>query len=101
MSLQVWLPLNGNLNNQGLDGSLEFINTASATVATDGKIGSCYFFSDTSGNGLLLYSGKSPVEFMNAYINHHSWSLCAWVRTTSDSTVVFGQIGRASCRERV
>ena len=90
MSLQVWLPLNGNLNNQGLDSSLEFTNTASATVATDGKLGSCYSFSATSGNGLLLSSGKSASEFMDAYINHRSWSLCAWVKTTSDSSIVFG-----------
>lgn len=90
MSLQVWLPLNGNLNNQGLDGSLGFTNTASATVAADGKLGSCYSFSATSGDGLLLSSGKSTSEFMNAYINHHSWSLCAWIKTTSNSTVVFG-----------
>ena len=90
MSLQVWLPLNGNLNNQGLDGSLGFTNTASATVATDGKLGSCYSFSTTSGDGLLLSSGKSASEFMDAYINHHSWSLCAWIRTTSDDNVVFG-----------
>ena len=86
MSLQVWLPLNGNLNNYGLDGSLGFTNTASATVAADGKIGSCYSFSTTSGNGLLLSSGKSASEFMDAYINHHSWSLCAWVRATSSKT---------------
>ena len=90
MSLQVWLPLNGNLNNQGLDGSLEFTNTASATVATDGKTGSCYSFSTTSGTGLLLSKGKSASEFMDAYINHHSWSMCAWIRTTSDDNVVFG-----------
>lgn len=90
MSLQVWMPLNGNLNNQGLDGSLEFANTASATVTTDGKIGSCYSFSATSGTGLLLSKGKSASEFMNTYINHHSWSLCAWIRTTSNRTVVFG-----------
>ena len=90
MSLQVWLPLNGNLNNQGLDGSLGFTNTASATVAADGKLGSCYSFSATSGYGLLLSSGKSTSEFMNAYINHHSWSMCAWIRTTSDDNVVFG-----------
>ena len=90
MSLQVWLPLNGNLNNQGLDGSLGFTNTASATVTTDGKIGSCYSFSSTSGSGLLLSKGKSASEFMDAYINHHSWSMCAWVRTTSNDNVVFG-----------
>ena len=90
MSLQVWLPLNGNLDNQGLDGSLGFTNTASATVATDGKIGSCYSFSSTSGSGLLLSKGKSTSEFMDAYINHHSWSMCAWVRTTSNDNVMFG-----------
>ena len=90
MSLQVWMPLNGNLNNQGLDGSLEFTNTASATVATDGKIGSCYSFSATSGTGLLLSKGKSASEFMDTYINHHSWSMCAWVKTTSNDNVVFG-----------
>ena len=90
MSLQVWMPLNGNLNNQGLDGSLEFTNTASATVATDGKIGSCYSFSATSGTGLLLSKGKSASEFMDAYINHHSWSMCAWIRTTSNDNIVFG-----------
>ena len=90
MSLQVWLPLNGNLNNYGLDGSLGFTNTASATVAADGKLGQCYSFSAFSGNGLFLGSGKSSSEFMDAYINHHSWSLCAWVRTTSDDNVVFG-----------
>lgn len=90
MSLQVWMPLNGNLNNQGLDGSLEFTNTASATVATDGKIGSCYSFSATSGTGLLLSKGKSASEFMDVYINHHSWSMCAWIRTTSNDNVVFG-----------
>ena len=90
MSLQVWLPLNGNLNNQGLDGSLGFTNTASATVVADGKLGSCYSFSATSGNGLLLSSGKSSSEFMDAYINHHSWSMCAWIRTTSNDNVVFG-----------
>lgn len=90
MSLQVWLPLNGNLNNQGLDGSLVFTNTASATVATDGKIGQCYSFSTTSGNGLLLSSGKSSSEFMDAYINHHSWSMCAWIRTTSNDNIMFG-----------
>ena len=90
MSLQVWMPLSGNLNNQGLDGSLEFTNTASATVATDGKIGSCYSFSATSGTGLLLSKGKSASEFMDAYINHHSWSMCAWIRTTSNDNVVFG-----------
>lgn len=90
MSLQVWLPLNGKLDNLGLDGSLKFTNDASATVSTEGKIGSCYSFSATSGSGIYLSSGKSASEFMNTYINHHSWSMCAWIKTTSNDNVVFG-----------
>lgn len=42
MALQVWLPLNGNLNNQGLSAATP-INHG-ATVAASGKIGSCYSF---------------------------------------------------------
>ena len=40
MSLQVWLPLNGNLNNQGL--SEVTVTNSGATVDSNGKIGSCY-----------------------------------------------------------
>lgn len=40
MSLQVWLPLNGNLNNQGL--SEVTVTNSGATVDNSGKIGSCY-----------------------------------------------------------
>ena len=40
MSLQIWLPLNGNLNNQGLS-NINVINNG-ATVDNNGKIGKCY-----------------------------------------------------------
>ncbi len=40
MALQVWLPLNGNLNNQGL--STVSTGVSSATVNSNGKIGNCY-----------------------------------------------------------
>ena len=36
MSLKVWLPLNGNLNNQGLS-NIKIINNG-ATIDTSGKI---------------------------------------------------------------
>ena len=42
MSLQVWLPLNGNLDNQGL--SDVTVTNNGATVDSSGKIGSCYSF---------------------------------------------------------
>lgn len=46
MALQVWLPLNGNLNNQGLT-NWQFTNN-NATVDNSGKIGKCYAFSGSS-----------------------------------------------------
>ena len=42
MALQVWLPLNGNLNNQGLS-NYQVTNT-NAIINTNGKIGECYQF---------------------------------------------------------
>lgn len=43
MSLQVWLPLNGDLHNQGLSGLTATYNSG-ATVNNSGKIGKCYSF---------------------------------------------------------
>ena len=45
MSLQVWLPLNGNLNNQGLS-NVTVVNNG-ATVNDNGKVGKCYSFDGT------------------------------------------------------
>ena len=52
MSLRVWLPLNGTLDNQGLD---NITTTLSGGIAIDnsGKIGKCYNFDGTNGQLLL------------------------------------------------
>ena len=42
MALQIWLPLNGNLNNQGLN-TYTISNTG--VIDSLGKIGSCYSYS--------------------------------------------------------
>jgi len=42
MGLIVWLPMNGNLNNQGLS-NYQATNT-NAIINTNGKIGKCYQF---------------------------------------------------------
>lgn len=53
MSLQVWLPLNGNLNNQGLS-DLSFSILSSNTVLADsGKIGKTYSNNSFTNGGLV------------------------------------------------
>lgn len=54
MSLQVWLPLNGDLRNQGLDSVT--VTNSGATINTTGKIGSCYSF-----NGSSNYLSLDPI----------------------------------------
>lgn len=46
MSLKVWLPLTGDLHNQGCS-NIEIIDKSSV-VNANGKIGSCYYFSAAS-----------------------------------------------------
>ncbi len=46
MSLQVWLPLTGHLNNQGL--SNVTVTNNDATIDNNGKIGKCYSFNGSS-----------------------------------------------------
>lgn len=78
--IQVWLPMDGSVVNRGL--SPTTFKTETATVSNDGVDGKCYSFTATTGNGIYMY-GSSVADFMNAYINHHSWTLCGWVNTTS------------------
>lgn len=42
MSLRVWLPLNGDLENKGLDGDLQISSIGTLTFINNGKIGKCY-----------------------------------------------------------
>ena len=54
MSLQVWMPLNGDLRNQGLS-NLIFTNVNSnyTTIDNSGKIGKCYTNSSHTAGGLV------------------------------------------------
>ena len=72
MSLVVWLPLNGDLHNQGL--SNISINQYSATIDNNGKIGKCYSF---NGN-------TDGIQYTNFNLKDISQiSVCFWVYTTS------------------
>lgn len=72
MALKVWLPLNGDLKQQGIS-NLAVINN-NATVNTNGKIGSCYAF---NGSNQYMYI---PYNFYNP-----QYSVCAWIYTTTNT----------------
>lgn len=76
MALQVWLPLNGSLKNNGLS-QLKFSNenTSTITVNSSGKIGSCYERTAINTAGRI----KS-----NTTINlSGDISMCCWAKVTS------------------
>lgn len=53
MSLKVWLPLNGNLNNQGISDLQFTAASANTSIDTNGKIGSCYTNNSRTAGGLI------------------------------------------------
>lgn len=75
MSLQVWLPLNGDLHNQGLNGAAA-ITTNSATVNANGKIGSCYLFDGTSN--YMQFSNFNMDSLLG-------FSIACWIKPATDS----------------
>ena len=75
MALQVWLPLNGNLDNQGLS-NITVINHG-ATVNDNGKIGKCYSF---DGSSQFLQFSDSLGDI---YSGDFSWAL--WIKPIDDT----------------
>ena len=97
MGLQVWLPLNGDVNNQGLSGLTVTNNTA--TVNNNGKIGKCYSFSSTSmqltldSNFKALFSDAASVTFWVKVSSSHSAYAQAFTfgtAGTSWNNILFG-----------
>ena len=83
MSLQVWLPLNGNLNNQGL--SEVTVTNSGATVDSGGKIGSCYLFNPAK-------ISLTP-SFLTSFYGDFSFSLWLKVNSFTTSWETYLQIG--------
>ena len=65
MSLQVWLPLNGNLNNQGLSE----VTSAGGTVNDAGILGKCY-----------ACSSSSYIAINNPVTNKYHFSFSFWMK---------------------
>ena len=74
MSLQVWLPLNGNLNNLGLYEFTPTINT-SPTYVNSGKI----------GKAMALGSISIPGQMMEDIFKNKTFSICFWVYVNADT----------------
>lgn len=74
MALQIWLPLNGNLNNQGLKNVA--VTNNGMTIDNNGKIGKCY------------YSNSKTITFPSYETTR---SICFWVKAQkpSSTTVCF------------
>ncbi len=88
MSLIVWLPLSGDLHNQGLS-DLTVTNNG-AIVNDNGKIGKCYQF-NTSGSDISL---KSSV--MTSFTTECSVSFWLNILTWNASYATYFQAGLAS-----
>ena len=86
MGLKVWLPLNGNVNNLGLDG-----NTMTGSPASwgTGKIGKCATFNGNISN--VIYNNTTEYNYTD------NFSFCIWVKHnfTSGSAQYAFTVGRA------
>ncbi len=75
MALQVWLPLDGTLNNNGLSNLIfENLGASNTTVSTTGKIGSCY------QNNAFTAGGMRSNTTIDLGINQ---SMFCWVNFTT------------------
>lgn len=84
MSLQVWLPLNGSLKNQGLSDA-SFTSSNITFINTDGKMGAC---ASSAGSGYLVSNNKVRLG--------RNQSLFCWIKpvafnSSSSLTGVCGQ----------
>lgn len=77
MALQVWLPLNGNIYNQGLSGTTITLQNGTAMYDNSGKIGKC-FYNCSTGSNLTI-----PCDFLANELSIAFWimpnSPTAWM----------------------
>ena len=72
MALQVWLPLDGNLENKGLSDNI--FTSSSPTYDNNGKIGKCYLIDTLSqkiiSNNKIRLGSQLTISF---WIKVNSW----------------------------
>ena len=78
MALQVWLPLNGNINNQGLSGIT--MTGSPNSWGSNGKIGKCAIFTGNTSN--VIYNNTTDFNYTD------NFSYCMWINHNyTDSAV--------------
>ena len=88
MSLRVWLPLNGSLENQGLDNIT--VTNNGAAVDNNGKIGKCYSFN--GNNDYISLTGLSLYNIFKG--GTQPFSITMWVyHADATRAVLFGDYG--------
>src|SRR5574344_1089372 len=85
MSLKIWLPLNGNLENLGM-ADATFSATNNPTIVNDGKIGKCYQF-----DGSTTYQRIYCSTYSNTNFNNKPLTICFWFKKLGDT--LYGQQG--------
>lgn len=86
MSLKIWLPLNGNTENQGLADVT--ITNNGATIDNNGKIGKCYSF-----NGSDSYISTSDITYFSP---DNTRSICFWMYSNSETSAAIIGTGRTT-----
>ena len=79
MALQVWLPLDGDLRNQGINGSVQIQNNG-AIINNNGKIGKCYSF-----NGTDNYIQLNNYDMSN----WPEYSIACWIKPLANFNNLF------------
>lgn len=115
MALQVWLPLNGNLKNQGLADVT--VTNNGATINNGGKIGQCYSF-DGSDDKIQIGNAPTPEDVSvamwfkrNSTTNTRQFLYTQWGgitlelnagnKITCSVNTVSGQVGYCTTTEAV
>ena len=97
MSLQIWLPLNGDLHNQGLSDLV--VSECGATINQNGKIGQCYSFNNTyiklvpTAELKSSFSTEGSISlWVKVSSSHNSWAQACTYGTvgTSWNNILFG-----------
>lgn len=94
MSLRLWLPLNGTLENKGSD--TVTITNNNTTIDSSGKIGQCYSFNNSDSmikiEGDLVSSMKSKTSFTISFwlYSNDSGNRSIYFATNTGTANVFG-----------